>query len=100
MEIKRTTEISVEKSRQFIIRHTKHDTPVFCPECGEPMITAEQTAQIFDISQRRIFQLIEACAAHFVETETGAVMVCLASLRECLETGERFLCADEEASGE
>ena len=44
------------------------------------MFAAEQIAGLFSVSRRKIYQTIEAGAAHFLETETGAVMICLPSL--------------------
>ncbi len=90
MEFKRTTEIFVETNRRFVIRQSEAEQ-FFCPNCAEPMLAAEQAAAVFGISQRRVFQLIESSVAHFTETETGAVLVCLASLREILETGAKHL---------
>ena len=49
------------------------------------MLTTGQAAYFFDITQRRIFQIIETEAAHFTETEAGAVMICLNSLAAVLD---------------
>ena len=54
------------------------------------MLPVEQAAGLFGIRQRRIFQIIEAEAAHFTELEAGAVMICLTSLAEVLD-GEQTL---------
>ena len=80
MEIKRTIEISVEKTRRFVIRQPEFDETISCPMCGELMLTAEAAAVLFQIRCRLVYQLIEAGAAHFVETETGAMFVCPPSL--------------------
>jgi len=84
MEFKRTTEIFVETKRRFVIRQPEAAEQFACPKCAEPMLAAEQIAVVFDISQRRLFQLVETGAAHFTETETGAVMICPSSLAEIL----------------
>lgn len=84
MEIKRTVEISIETNRSFTVRQSKKYPPVFCPQCGEPTLAAEQVADVFGISRRRVYRLIETDAAHFAEIETGAVMICLASLAAIL----------------
>ncbi len=52
------------------------------------MLTTGQAADFFDIKQSRIFQIIETEAAHFTETEAGAVMICLTSLAEVLGGGQ------------
>jgi hypothetical protein len=86
MEIKRTTEIFVETRRQYIIRQPESAEHFFCPQCNEPMLTAEQAAAFFQTNCRAIYRLIEANTAHFFETETGAALVCPISLAAILET--------------
>ena len=80
MEIKRTTEISVEKTRRLVIRQPETDATIRCPACNEPMLTAEAVAVLFRVKCRLIYKIVEAGAAHFVETETGALLVCPSSL--------------------
>lgn len=53
---------------------------------SEPMLTDEQAADFFGIKQRRVFQIIETCAAHFTEAEAGALMICLNSLAAVLDS--------------
>lgn len=80
MEIKRATEIYIETTRRFVIRQPETDETILCPVCGEEMMPAEMSAAFFQIKCRRVYQLVEAGAAHFVETEAGATLVCLSSL--------------------
>lgn len=80
MEIKRTIEIFVETTRRFVVREPETSEPVFCRACDQQMLAAEQAAAVFQINCRRIYRLIESGAAHFIETETGAALVCPASL--------------------
>ena len=84
MELKRTTEIFVETNRRFVIRQPEAAEQIFCPNCTELMLTAEQIAAVFDISHRAVYQIIENGAAHFVETEAGVLLVCPNSLAESL----------------
>ena len=90
MEIKRKFEMLVATNRRYTIRQSTPGRQIACAKCGEPMLTTEQAANIFDIKQRRIFQIIETEAAHFTETEAGAVMICMTSLAEVLD-GEQKL---------
>lgn len=90
MEIKRKFEMLVATNRRYIIRQSASAKQIVCAKCGEPMLTAEQAANLFGIQQRRIFQIIEAGAAHFTEIEAGAVMICITSLAEFLD-GEQTL---------
>jgi hypothetical protein len=46
--------------------------------------------EVFSIKQHHIFQIIENEAAHFAETEAGAVMICMTSLAAVLD-GEQTL---------
>ena len=84
MEIKRKFEMLVATNRRYTIRQPASGRQIACAECGEPMLTAEKAANIFGITQRRIFQIIETEATHFAEIEAGAVMICLTSLEEVL----------------
>lgn len=96
MEIKRTTEIIVETERRVIVRQQPAQTEqVFCPNCGASMLSAEQVAVVFGVSQRRIFQLIETGAADFFETENGVMLICPSSLAETMEIDAKQLPADE-----
>ena len=88
MEIKRKFEMSVATNRRYIIRQSKQVGQIACAECGEPMLTTEQAANMFGIKQRRIFQIIETEAAHFTEIEAGAVLICMTSLAEVLDGGQ------------
>jgi hypothetical protein len=88
MEIKRKFEMSVATNRRYIIRQSKQVGQIACAECGEPMLTTEQATGLFDIKQRRIFQIIENEAAHFTENATGVVMICMTSLAEVLDGGQ------------
>ena len=57
------------------------------------MLTAEQAAEMFGITQRRIFQIVETGAAHFTEAEVGALMICITSLAIVLadEIGDDYV---------
>lgn len=85
MKIKRKFEMLVATNRRYIIRQTTSGRQIDCAECGEPMLTTEQTAGFFGITQRYIFQIIETEAAHFTEIEAGAVMICISSLTTVLD---------------
>jgi hypothetical protein len=58
---------------------------IICAKCGETMLTIEQTAVLLGIKQSRIFQIVETGAAHFTESEAGALMICLNSLSAFLD---------------
>lgn len=85
MEIKRKFEMLTATSRRYVVRQSPTGRQNICAECGQPMLTTEQAAGIFDITQRRIFQIIETNAAHYIEAEAGATLVCLTSLSAILD---------------
>ena len=89
MEIKRNFEMLVATNRRYIIRQSPLVRQIPCAECGEPMLMTEQAAGFFGVKQRRIFQIIEANAAHFTEIEAGAAMICLPSLTAFLDNEAR-----------
>jgi hypothetical protein len=81
MQIKRELEVKMSASRRFIIRQLPTDaTHGPCAECGEPMVPAEQAANLFGVNQRRIFQLIETGTVHHAEAKTGTTLICVASI--------------------
>jgi hypothetical protein len=84
METKRTTEIFIETNRRIVIRQPDSAAQIICPDCAEPMLTAERTAVVFGISRRTVYQIVENTAAHFVETEAGILQVCPNSFGEFL----------------
>lgn len=90
MEIKRKFEMLVATNRRYVIRQSASAKQIVCAKCGEPMLTAEQAANLFGIKQRRIFHFIETEATHFTEIEAGAVIICITSLAEFLD-GEQTL---------
>ena len=80
MKIKQKTELSLVTRRRLIVRRPPNEAPIACARCGAALLGSEQAAVLFGVRQRQIFQLIERGAAHFSETETGAVLICLLSL--------------------
>lgn len=83
MEIKRKIEKFVATNRRFVVRRNKTDRDLECVVCGSAMVTAEQASEIFGISQRNIFQFVEAGLVHFTElAEGGAALICIASFAD------------------
>ena len=87
MKIERKFEMVTETKRRFVIRQTPSVKQTFCAECGSPVLTIAQTAVLFGIKQRRIFQIVETGTTHFMEIETGVLMICLQSLDRFLKSG-------------
>jgi hypothetical protein len=91
MEIKRKTEIFVETNRRFVIHEPESAEQIFCLQCAEPTLTAEQTAELFKVSRRDIYRLIENGTVHFTETESGILLVCPSSLAGVLASRTKIL---------
>jgi hypothetical protein len=89
MEIKRNFEKLVVTKRRFVIRQTPSVKQTTCAECGSPVLTIAQAAVLLGIKQSRIFQIVEMEAAHFTETDAGAVIICINSLTIFLEADEK-----------
>lgn len=85
MEIKRKIEMFTATNRRFVVRRNRPDRDVACPDCGTTMVTADEAAEIFGISQRSIFQLVEGGSVHFTEVQNGELMICGNSLRAVLD---------------
>lgn len=80
MEIKRTTELLVEINRRFVIHQSNGMEQILCHICGAQMLTAEQIAEVFNVSRRTVYQFVETGAVHFAEVEPSAVvMICVQS---------------------
>lgn len=85
MEIKRNFEEIVFTKRRFVIHQTPPVKQTTCTECGAPVLAIEPAANWLGITQRRIFRIIETGAAHFIESESGALMICMNSLAAVLD---------------
>lgn len=85
MEIKRKVEIFFETRRQFVIHQPETIEQIFCLECGEPMLAAEQAAEFFGTTRRQIYRYIETGGPHFLEAAAGAVMICIFSLAAIID---------------
>jgi hypothetical protein len=85
MEIIKRTNIVIKTARRFIVRRAETDEPLQCGQCARQMIRAQAAAQIFVVSSRTIYGLIEKGNIHFTETEVSEIYVCPTSIREALE---------------
>lgn len=86
MEIKRKTRITIATRKRFVVLTANKQTePQPCKKCGETTLPAENCADVFGVSRREIYRLVEAGNAHFVETDAGVLLVCPASLASVLK---------------
>lgn len=81
--MKNKTTITVETWERTTIRRGAPQTIIArCESCGveTKMISPDETARFFGVALRRIYRRIENGDFHFVETETGALLICGGSL--------------------
>jgi hypothetical protein len=79
MKTKKRLEIVLEKHETTTISFNRNRrAKTFCPACGsnELHITVAEAAALFSTTAREIFRLIEAGKIHYLETETGALLIC------------------------
>ena len=82
-DTKRRIEITVEHQRILLVRRREPSTHIRCEACaGRPqMLSSDEAARLLGVSERTIFQRVEARQVHFVETDDGRLYVCGSSLR-------------------
>ena len=85
MIVKRRTEITFES----VVRSThplELPPEAFCNFCGgqSAMLAPEEAALLAGVGVRAIYRAIEEGRIHFLENASGALVVCLGSVREKL----------------
>jgi hypothetical protein len=80
--IKRTTEITIERSRVVAAGPSRIQIIGLCPECSAEvrLISPEGAARLSGVRVREIYRRVEAGRAHFIETGEGMVFICIESL--------------------
>jgi len=83
MIVKRRTEVTFER----VVRSTHplaSSSYAFCRFCGgqAAMLTPEEAALLAGVGVRAIYRAIEEGRIHFLENASGALVVCLESIRE------------------
>lgn len=76
------TKITIESYRRTIMKTRRKAITVRCEFCKSLtlLITPNQAAAVLQTTEREIFRRVEAGAFHFVETETGGLLICRNSL--------------------
>lgn len=88
MKRRRRVEITVETSL-LVIRHSKHQTPVWCFACSSPVpaVTPEVAAVLVSVTTRAIYRWVEAAQLHLIEAAEQPPLICLNSLRSLTDQG-------------
>jgi hypothetical protein len=85
MRITRKTNVLVKTVRKYIVQQQSSEELIGCGHCDEQMMSAQATADFFQISSREIYRFIESEKIHFVETNANEIYVCPVSVRHILE---------------
>lgn len=75
------------KREAIVLRNRIGTLRTFCEVCGneQPMLSAGNAAQLLNLSERKIFLLVESAAFHIFETESGRLFICFDSLLKLKE---------------
>lgn len=80
--MEKKAEIIIEIDEKVLLTDSPPKFEAFCPECKRlvEMTSPAAAAMQMQISERRIFRLMETGEIHFIET--GRVLVCLNSFKK------------------
>ncbi len=80
------TIITVEKFQRTTVRSRQKTTIAWCDRCAAEttMLGPDEAAAYLQTTARDIFRLTEAGAIHYLETTSGALLVCRNSCRNRL----------------
>jgi hypothetical protein len=79
---KKTTIVTFESRERMTIRHQTPRIFAWCDECGTDvrMVTPNEAAAISLTDTRAIFRGVESGKIHFLENESGELLICSQSL--------------------
>ncbi len=85
MIVKRRTEVTFEKVVRTVCA-AGSSSPATCGFCGggAAMVAPEEAALLSGVGVRAIYRAVEEGRIHFLENASGALVVCLGSIREQL----------------
>ena len=79
---KEKTVITVETFQRTVIYSRRKEKIALCEQCAAEtvMLAPNEAAALMQTTAREIFRLTEAGEIHYLETETGALLICRDSL--------------------
>ena len=79
---KKTTIVTIESRERMTIQRHARSLVTWCEQCGAEvlMVTPNEAAAISRTDARTIFRAVEAGTIHFIESESGALLVCRTSI--------------------
>jgi Helix-turn-helix domain len=84
--MKQRTTLSIETRKVVVVRPAGEMFDFWCEACGamSAMTTPEHAAEILKIKPRAVYRQVERGELHFVETESGELLICSSSLRRAV----------------
>jgi len=84
VKLRRITKISVETNEAFTLRTGCNTSAARCPQCGSPAATLShaESAALFWAAIRTIGDPVMPERIHVTKKESGAIAICLDSLRK------------------
>jgi thiol-disulfide isomerase/thioredoxin len=82
MKRMRRIEIVAYSERTLTIKKPNFPALAWCPPCAAEarMITPDEAAAVADVNVRTIYRWVETARVHFMEVNSGALLICLDSL--------------------
>lgn len=82
---RKLTTITVEIERLLVISRSR-SLYSLCPACGDevPLVTVEQAASLARSTWREIYREVETGKLHFIETNSGQLLICLRSVNDSI----------------
>ena len=81
-QVRRRTEITVEREVLSVYYAPARNYHGFCPQCSNEvlMMTAETACAALGVTMRQLYRWLEESRFHFQETNAGETFICSASL--------------------
>ena len=79
---KKTTIVTFESRERTTIHRERQSVRTWCDQCSAEvlMVTPDEAALIAHMDARAIFRRVESGQIHFIESATGALLVCMDSV--------------------
>ena len=78
MTNRKRTIVTIETRQRTVVRRSKGQTVAWCERCGSEMLMLkpEDVAAFVRLTAGDFFSRVEAGEIHFLQTDSGALLVC------------------------
>lgn len=89
MRKRKSTKITFETERLLFIG-SQRSLFALCEGCGDEvrLVTVDQAAAMARVNSLAVYRLVEAGTLHYIETSTGALLICAVSLGHLISNQE------------